>query len=289
MSSKISYDNNEDNKVLNETLHRLLKNVENEIVEFKAAKNDFSFDKLGRYVSAISNEANLREKRYGWLIFGVDDKTHNILGTNYKNSATALEKLKLDVSQNTTAGLTFMDIYVLYPDNKDKRVLMFQIPAAAISIPTGWKNRYYDRKGESLSELSFEKLDRIRGERKIDWSKRVIANSSIDDLDIDAIKVARSNYEQVLGNSNNPQAAEEYKKLSDEDFLKKMRLIQDGKVTNAAMVLLGRSDSEILFEFPPQIMWRLRNTNGKFLDSQIFRIPFILAVDEVYKNIRNLK
>jgi ATP-dependent DNA helicase RecG len=47
---------------------------ENEVVEFKEAKNDFDFNKLGRYFSAISNEANLKENNFGWLVFGIRDK-----------------------------------------------------------------------------------------------------------------------------------------------------------------------------------------------------------------------
>ena len=288
--SKITYDNNMSEKELINTLKQLLKSVEGEIVEFKRAKNNFDFDKLGRYVSAISNEANLRQKQYGWLIFGIDDKTHNIVGTNYKDTASGIQKLKIDIANNTTDGLTFMDIYIVHPKVNDqaKRVIMFQIPAAAIGIPTGWKNQYYDRKGESLSNLSFEKIDRIRGEHKIDWSKKINPDASIDDLDKDAIKLARKNYYQVLESSNNPGAVEDYKKLSDLEFLSKLRLIVNNRITNAAMVLLGKSSSDILFEFPPKIMWRLHNSKGELLDSQIFSIPFILAVDEAYKKIRNL-
>ena len=59
----------------------LLSGIENEIVEFKEAKNDFDSSKLGKYFSAISNEANLKQKEYGWLIFGVEDKKHQIVGT----------------------------------------------------------------------------------------------------------------------------------------------------------------------------------------------------------------
>ncbi|HHU42673.1 MAG TPA: transcriptional regulator, partial [Fermentimonas caenicola] len=47
--------------------------VENEVVEFKEAKNDFDFRKLGRYFSALSNEANLKRAEYAWLVFGVED------------------------------------------------------------------------------------------------------------------------------------------------------------------------------------------------------------------------
>lgn len=153
------YDNKLNEKVIEDTLNRLLQNVENEIVEFKEASNQFDLDRLGRYVSAISNEANLQNKQYGWLIFGVDDKQHQIKGTSYKESSRALEKLKLDIVSQTTGGLTFMNIFVVRPntDRGCKRVLMFQIPAAAIGMPTGWKNRYYARSGESLTDLSQEK------------------------------------------------------------------------------------------------------------------------------------
>ncbi|QQP28296.1 ATP-binding protein [Lactobacillus ultunensis] len=65
-------------------------------------------------------------------------------------------------------------------------------------------------------------------------------------------------------------------------------MIIDGEITNAAMVLLGKSSSEILFDFPPKIMWRLHSSKGELLDSQIFTIPFILAVDAAYKKVRNL-
>jgi ATP-dependent DNA helicase RecG len=38
-------------------------NNENEILEFKEAKNNYDFDKLGKYFSALSNEANLSNVR----------------------------------------------------------------------------------------------------------------------------------------------------------------------------------------------------------------------------------
>lgn len=66
-------------------LQYLLSRAENEVVEFKAAKNNFDIDDLGKYFSALSNEANLRERDFGWLVFGVDNKTHEMVGTNFKD------------------------------------------------------------------------------------------------------------------------------------------------------------------------------------------------------------
>ena len=67
---------------------------ENEVVEFKKAENSFSFNELGKYSSALSNEANLGEKDFAWLVFDVHDKTREILGTSYKNGMKSLLKLK---------------------------------------------------------------------------------------------------------------------------------------------------------------------------------------------------
>lgn len=66
-------------------LQHLLSRAENEVVEFKAAKNNFDIDDLGKYFSALSNEANLRERDFGWLVFGVDNKTHEVVGTNFQD------------------------------------------------------------------------------------------------------------------------------------------------------------------------------------------------------------
>ena len=65
------YKNNEE---LSKILDELLLNSENECVEFKRAENTFDVDNLGKYFSALGNEANIRGKKEGWLIFGVDNK-----------------------------------------------------------------------------------------------------------------------------------------------------------------------------------------------------------------------
>ena len=63
---------------IKEIFYRLRYHYEDEVVEFKKAENSFSFDDLGKYFSALSNEANLRDKDFAWLVFGVHDKTREI-------------------------------------------------------------------------------------------------------------------------------------------------------------------------------------------------------------------
>ena len=64
----------------------ILDHPESELLECKHAERNFDFDDIGKYFSALSNEANLFGKSSAWLIFGIQDKTHKILGTAYRTS-----------------------------------------------------------------------------------------------------------------------------------------------------------------------------------------------------------
>lgn len=244
------YDKNDKDADILLTLEKLIENWENEVVEFKEANNDYDKNKIGMYFSAISNEANLNGLQFGWLVFGVRNKDKKILGTSYRDTI-GLEKLKQEISLNTTGGISFVDIYEVYPivDDEKKRVVMFQIPAAATAIPTGWNDHYYGRNGESLGALSIEEQDRIRGQEKKDWSKQIIHDVTIDCLDKSAIAIAREKYKEKM---NRPHITEEVDKMTDEEFLTKTKLIINGKITNAAMLLLGNEDYDYLFNSPPE-------------------------------------
>ena len=92
---------------LTEKLHEMLRNkrFEDEVVEFKEAKNNYSFQDIGKYFSALSNEANLRSKREGWLIFGVSDHRETV-GTNYRKDGNSLHGLKKEIASNTNKCLS---------------------------------------------------------------------------------------------------------------------------------------------------------------------------------------
>ncbi len=48
----------------------LIDHSENEVVEFKKAERNFDIDDLGKYFSALSNEANLHGVDFAWLVMG---------------------------------------------------------------------------------------------------------------------------------------------------------------------------------------------------------------------------
>ena len=270
-------------------LQELMERWEYEIVEFKSATGGYSEDKIGQYVSAISNEANLAGKQYGWFVLGVSETgMRRPVGTGFKKGpGTLMERFKYMISQNTTDAMTFLDIIELYPvvDGEPKRVLMFKIPAAVAGMPTEWKTRCYARSGESLIPLQQYKIDAIRNQERRDWSKLLLSGATIESLDRDAIAFAREKYKE---RRNQPHITEEVDSLSDEEFLTKIKLMRNGQVTNAAMILLGNAEYDYLFANAPTIMWRLYGADGELKDYTIFRIPFIRVVDQISAKIRNL-
>ena len=261
-----------------ETFNNLRYHHENEVVEFKKAENSFDFNELGKYFSALSNEANLRDKGFAWLVFGVHDNTREILGTSYKNSMKSLQKLKQDLSQHTTDNNTFRDIYEL--EVEGKRVLMFQIPAAPRGIPMAWQGHFYARRGESLAALDMNKYEEIRRQTvNEDWSKQIADGATIADLDEKAIMKAREGYKEHY-----PNQKKEVDSWSDEVFLNKAKITIDGKITHAAILLLGKPESLHFINHIGEIVWRLA---GKDNVGQVFTIPFLLTTTEVMHKIRN--
>ena len=132
---------------------------ETEWLEFKEAKNTFHFDELGKYFSALSNEANLKKQACGWLVFGVKDD-HSVCGSQFRENPAHLDSLKQEIANYTTGNLTFDEIYVL--NHPSGRVVMFKIPPAMQGIPTAWKGHWYGRNGESLGALSLREIETIR-------------------------------------------------------------------------------------------------------------------------------
>ncbi len=262
----------------------LITRPESEVVEFKKAENNFDFDDLGKYFSALSNEANLRKLDFAWLIFGYDEKRHEIVGTSYKNGEGALNNLKHDFSQHTTDGQTFREIIPIEVDGK--RILMFKIPASPRNIVMKWKGIAYGRDGESLKPLNQSKQDEIRRQTPApDWSAEIVPDATIDDLDEVALAKARKMFKKV--HSRIP--AEEVNRWSTEEFLSKCELMVNGKLTRAAIILLGKmfSDSK-LRPAVAEVTWTLRDENQDVVDYEHFSVPFILTVDEILAKIHNL-
>ncbi|MGB5943369.1 MAG: RNA-binding domain-containing protein [Leeuwenhoekiella sp.] len=258
--------------------------AENEVVEFKEAKNTYDFRKLGKYFSALSNEANLRGIDFGWLVFGIENSAHNVVGSTFRETRKDLDSLKKEIADRINNRLTFREIYEI--SHPKGRVVLFQIPAAPRGIPVSFDGHFYARDNESLVPLNLNELEAIRGQViNEDWSAAIIKEATIEDLDKEAIALAKKNYLNKF-----PDKSDEINTWGTKKFLDKAKITIKGKITRTAIILLGKDESEhFINPSVAKIRWVLKNNAGDEKDYAIVGCPLILAVDKIYAKIRNLK
>lgn len=122
---------------------------ETEWVEFKV--NNAEPELIGEYISAISNSAALHEKEMGYLVWGVHDKTHEIIGTefNHRKKKVGNEEIEnwLSTQLKPRLDFRFYDVTI-----RDKKVVIMFVPAAS-NEPTAFKSEKYIRVGSYKKKL----------------------------------------------------------------------------------------------------------------------------------------
>ena len=124
-------------------------NDEYEWFDFK--ENWFSKDEIGEYISAISNGAAFCGKEYGYIIWGVNDKTKEIVGTtvNFDRDIDG-EPYKHYLARKLQPSIAFETVNF---DYKNERIVMLIIPAAK-STKTKYNGIDYIRIGSSKEKLA---------------------------------------------------------------------------------------------------------------------------------------
>ena len=122
---------------------------ETEYVEFKVG-ND-SPEMIGEYISAISNSASLHERDTGYLIYGIKDETHEIVGTGFRPKLTKVgnEELENWLLKLLTPHVDFKFVDL---EAETGHVVVIEIPAARVQ-PTAFKGIEYIRVGSYKKKL----------------------------------------------------------------------------------------------------------------------------------------
>lgn len=121
---------------------------EQEWFEFKV--DWFEPDTLGEYVSAISNAAAFHRRKYGFFVWGIENETHEIVGTkfnqyrNYKD-----EPYQSYLARNLSPSINFS---FEEEEIDGMRVVVLVIPAAE-ELPTSFSDVRYIRIGSSKVNL----------------------------------------------------------------------------------------------------------------------------------------
>jgi len=264
-------------------LSALISRWENEVIEFKNVGDSYSTSDIGKYFSALANEANLRDAEKAWLVFGVDNKTRSIVGSDYRQDRERLQSLKMQIAADTEPSITFREIHELKSDQG--RVIMFEIPAAPLGMPIAWKGHYYARAGESLTHLGLDKLDEIRKQAGVtDWTGQVVNAATLNHLDTDALAKARESFAKKYANRF---AREEVMAWTESAFLDRAKLTKDAQITRATLLLLGKADAaHLLSPHPAQMTWKLEGAERAYLH---FGPPFLLNTSMLYQKIRNIQ
>ena len=164
------------------------------------------------------------------------------------------------------------------------RVVVFEVGPAR-DQPVNFYGTEYIRVGTSKTKLSnHPEKARAIWTHGSDWSAEVCEQASLDDLDPEAIAKA---HEQFI--VRHPSQAAEIEGWDNTTFLNKARVLWQGALTNAALLLLGRPESSaLLVPAVARISWILKDAHNRELDYEHIEPPFLLAGDRLLQRIRNL-
>ena len=117
---------------------------------FDLKENWFEPVEIGEYISALSNVAVICGKTYGYLLWGVNNETHIIVGCNINyNCSYKKEPWQNYLARNLSPSIAF-EFKELVIDSK--RLVLLTIPAA-IKVPTAFEKVRYGRIGSSKIKL----------------------------------------------------------------------------------------------------------------------------------------
>ena len=253
-------------------------------LEWKHSNDDP--ERIGKYISALANSACIEYREFGYMIWGVEDRTKIIKGTSFDPERRRKGNQPLEIYLKTAVNPNIAFAFHKF-EYGGKPMVILEVEAA-YRQPIMCGKEAFIRVGESLTELRKHpeleaKIYRTVGK---DWSAEVVVGATRDDLAPEAIKVAREKYYEK---HQNDSFADDIANWSDEKFLNKAKLTIDGKITKTALALLGKPESvHWLNPSVVKITWNLMDNDNTSIDYQHFGPPLLLAVDRIFAKIRNI-
>lgn len=153
-----------------------------EWAEFKL--NYHSKEEIGENISALSNGACLQHQPYGYLLFGVDDKSIEVKGTTFhpKMFKVGTEELENWLLQRLSPRV---DVELIEDEYHGKSIALFKIPAAN-GQPTAFINIDYVKVGSITRKLKDfpekEKKIWMNGNQTPFEDRTAMQVNSIDDV-----------------------------------------------------------------------------------------------------------
>lgn len=241
-------------------------------VEFKEAKNQYAYNSSRKsvlgYTVAFANEKG------GYLVFGLEDAhPHTVCGSKAYDGREG--QLEQDVYRDTGVRI---QTEVLFDGSN--RILVIKVPSRPVGKPLYFNDVPLMRVGDGLDRMSEEMYLSIIQEQEPDFSAKICKGISIADLDEVAIKKMKESYARKQKNPG-------FMQLNTEQVLTDLKLLENGKLNYAALVLLAKK--EVIHAKLPQskTIWEFRNSESQIHhDSrEVIDDPLFIAIDSIWKLI----
>lgn len=248
-------------------LEEWMRAMEGENLEFKEAKNRYSFEDLTKYCCALANEGG------GRVVLGVTNlRPRSVVGTEAfpqpeETRRSLMERLPLRIGVQE----------IRHPAG---RVLVFEIPPRPVGTPIQYDGRYWCRQGDSLATMSERALRNVFAESGHDFSADVCPAADLSHLDARAIEDFRRRW---LGKSK----GEALTRMPHDQLLRDAEVLTDAGVTYAGLVLFGTraalgrflGQAEVVFEY------RSSDASGPAQERKEYRQGFFSFYDELWRDI----
>lgn len=214
---------------------------------FELKENWFQPDQLGEYISALSNAAAFHYKKYAYFVWGINDETHEIVGTKFNQ----YQDINKEPYQNFLARNLYPSINFKFEEDTigGHRVVVLIIPAAT-EIPTSFKEKRYIRIGSSKCNIK-------------DYPRREIELFKILDGRTETIETTASKYQDLTFNKLFGYYGSKGIVLNKDTFIKNLGLKNEESEYNILAQLL--SDNS-------HIPLRVSIFDGKTKGSNLFSV-----------------
>jgi ATP-dependent DNA helicase RecG len=227
---------------------------ETEWLEFKVNNST----ELGEYISALSNSACIKNRKTAYIVFGIDDKTHRIIGTKFTSNQKAKgnEDLVPWLSRMLDPRINF-DFHEF--EVEGKKVVITEIQAAN-NTPVKFGGVAYIRVGSYK-----KKLDEYPEKQRQIWTKEpsAVFETGIAAKNVEAdIALKLIDYPAYFELTNQPLPINReaiFDKLIQEKIVKKNK--DNFDITNLGALLFAKQLSE--FEFIERKAIRVIMYQGK--------------------------
>lgn len=280
------------------TLQKLLSLPrEQTTVEFKSNLNEPK--DIGEYLSALANVAALDGHDRGWVVWGVEDGTQKVKGTVFDPFKQKIgnQSLIMWLQHLTSPRADFTFHECQHPNGK---VVLLEIHPAR-GAPVAFEGQRFIRVDSHKVKLSDHQGKEARlwamlgpkEDPKEDWTGVLVEGATLEDLDPAAIVAARHNFTEYLlksesDTSRHADIRTEAAALDVPTLLNKARVTKQGRITRAALLLLGKDEAaHFLAPIDAKMSWLMRDADNATGTGQHFPVPFLLASDKLLTRIRN--